>query len=163
MTEHKLWSLALLVAVSGCMQSGASANSAAEAKKAENENMSGDKQRAMNNCPSDVAGAKTEIVDLPDRVELLITAAAPDAVTQIRMLAREQAKIVENIGDVQHTGTGTGRGTRGYCPIVHAETPAVVEDIEGGARVIMRPRRTEQIGELRNETRSRVEALTRGT
>ena len=122
-------------------------------------NMTGKKQRAMMNCPSTVPGAETVLIERKDGFEVRITASDPSAVDAIRARAHVQAAIVGNIGELQHTGTGTGGGVVGYCPIVHSGTRVTAHDLAGGARVIMRPTDGTQAEVLGEVLRTRILAL----
>jgi hypothetical protein len=122
-------------------------------------NLSGQKQRSMENCPSALPGVKTELAEVESGVELRFTASDESTVTKVRELARTQAAVKPPEGEIEHTGAGVGGGREGFCPIVHVGTTVSVEDIEGGARVTLKPDSPEKMSELRGTARARVDAL----
>ena len=132
-----------------------------EAKELLEENMTGPRTRGMASCPSAVPGAATEVRNAPDGVELVITSPGKGGARQIRFLARRLAGLRPAADVVRHSGEGTGSGKLGYCPVVIAGTDVVVEDIAGGARVVVRARHRELVGALQLVTRSRADALSR--
>jgi hypothetical protein len=137
-------------------------------------NMTGKKERDMENCPSMVSGAETSMRDIKDGVELTIVASSkperpdrpdkPDEpddkkATDIRKLARKQAAIHPSGKKIEHTGNGTGGGKIGYCPIIHSGTHVTVTDIKGGVRIKMRATDPREVSELRDVARRRVDAI----
>ena len=133
-----------------------------EAKELLEKNMTGPRTRGLASCPSAVPGATTEVRNAPDGVELVITSPGEGGARQIRFLARRLAGLRPAADGVRHSGEGTGSGTLGYCPVVIAGTDVVVEDVAGGARVIVKARHPELVGALQLVTRSRADALSRG-
>jgi hypothetical protein len=112
-------------------------------------------------CPSAVSGAKTALVEVPNGVELLVT--APDAAAQAEVRARAlrtvEAARAEPAG--AHTGDGTGSGSSGRCPVVLRGTRVTSVDIEGGVRITVLGARPEELDWLRRETRDRLAELER--
>jgi hypothetical protein len=123
------------------------------------ENVSGQKEHDMANCPSAVTGAYTSARNIDGGVEVTITGQKPLAIDAIRRLALEQAELNGQTIEVEHTGRGTGTGRLGYCPIVHPGTYVHVESIPGGARVFMTARKPADVSKLRDVVRRRVVAL----
>lgn len=133
-----------------------------EAEELREKNMSGPRTRGLASCPSAVPGATTEVMNAPDGVELMITSPEKGGARQIQFLARRLAELRPAADEVRHSGEGTGGGKLGYCPVVIAGTDLVVEDVAGGARVVVRARHPELVGALQEVTRARADALSRG-
>ncbi len=60
---------------------------------------------------------------------------------------------------IVHSGLHTGRGSDGFCPIVHAGTIVTVDEIPAGVIVHMQPRDKNALPALRDAVRARVQAI----
>jgi hypothetical protein len=125
---------------------------------AQTTNMAGQKEQAMTNCPATQKGALTTLRNLPDGVELTIVSTDPNATEAVRRLARRQA-IPRTGGQRRHTGTGTGVGDVGFCPIIHVGTRVSVDDVPGGVKVTVHPTDPVEAEALQRLTKERVDAI----
>jgi hypothetical protein len=112
----------------------------------------------MQHCPTMVDGAKTEIKELPDGVELTVTHKSPAKTDEIRVRARHAAEAAKrNPETVEHQGNGHGGGGLGRCEVVLKDTVVTVEDVDGGAKLTVKPQRPIDVEWLKKETRERHE------
>ncbi|MEP7123177.1 MAG: hypothetical protein ABJE95_19775 [Byssovorax sp.] len=110
----------------------------------------------MANCPSIVEGAATAIKEVPGGVELTITAKDEAATKEIRARSAHLAEMSkEEVPSVKHNGSGHGGGQFGRCPVVARNTLVTSEDVEGGARVTVKPKDPAEIDWVRREARER--------
>jgi TusA-related sulfurtransferase len=125
------------------------------------DDMTGQREMHMSNCPSAVPGAVTKLVDLDDGVELTITATSPWAQREIRARAQQQGVTswAPEKGAIEHTGLGTGSGRYGYCPGMLEATTVDEELLPNGARLTVRADRPAQVRELQRTTHARLKAL----
>lgn len=113
--------------------------------------------RKMANCPSAVAGAKTAHAATADGVDVTITATAADAVAEIRSRAKHLVEVaVKNPDAPKHSGEGEGGGTLGQCPVVLNDTSLAMAEVEGGAKVTVKPNKAENLEWLKAEVASRA-------
>ena len=101
-------------------------------------------RRGQGKCPNWVPGAKSEYSETEGGAVLVITAPEQPAVTAIRERARYLAEGKSKGGD------GTGQ-----CPVIR-DARLETADVEGGARVILRPTDTLDLDKLRTEVRARL-------
>jgi len=94
----------------------------------------------LRHCPVTVDGAATAIDDVPGAVTLTVTARHPAAVAEIR---RRAAHLEPSASP---------------CPVVTFDTQVDVEEIAGGARLIVRPL-DGPLADLRAEIRGRYADL----
>jgi hypothetical protein len=121
---------------------------------------SGQRERAMENCPSAVPGAHTAVLDVEHGVALDITAPTPDAQAEIREAAKIHAQMGPPTGEHDmHTGHHGGPGMSGHCPIIHLNTQVTFVPRDGGARITVEALDPAQVEALRAETRARVMSL----
>src|SRR5688572_17979088 len=93
----------------------------------------------MAHCPTAVKGAKVEIKDGPSAVEITVTGKG-DAVEEIRKRAKHVADASKKDPEaVVHDGAGGGGGGLGRCEIVLKDTTVTSEDVEGGAKITVKP------------------------
>jgi hypothetical protein len=105
--------------------------------------------RKMANCPSTVAGAMTKVDDAPDAVVVTVTGTG-DAVTEIRARSKHLAEVSAKApAEVKHTGEGVGGGGLGNCPVVLADTTITSEEVEGGAKLTIKPANAADLGKLK--------------
>lgn len=119
----------------------------------------------MANCPNAVAGAKTEIKDTKDGVEIMVTAKDEAVTKEIRERSKHAMEAAKKeAASVKHTGEGTGGGALGRCPVVLKNTTVEVADMEGGSKITVKPKDAKEADWLRRETKERnSELATPGT
>jgi hypothetical protein len=116
--------------------------------------------KKMANCPSAVPGARTVVGDSGDTVEVSITATDPAAAAEIRKRAQHLIAVqAASAPAVQHTGSGTGGGELGKCPVLMASARLQSSEIEGGVKVVLTPEQGVAVALLRDEARRRVGQL----
>jgi TusA-related sulfurtransferase len=114
----------------------------------------------MAHCPNAVAGAKTEIADVPGGVALTITSSDAQGMADIRARIAALVDAQKNQGtNIKHTGNGEGGGLLGRCPIVLKETTVTAADVANGSKVTVLIKDPQAVDWLRRETRDRVEDL----
>jgi hypothetical protein len=114
----------------------------------------------MAHCPSTVEGAKTLIKDVEGGVEVTVTGAGNDAVSEIRARSKFLADAAKTTTKtVKHTGRGEGGGVFGRCPVVMRNTTVDIGDVESGTKILVKPESTEELDWLRRETRERNDEL----
>ncbi len=111
----------------------------------------------MPHCPSVVPGATTVVREVPDAVELRITASG-DAANEIRTRANDLSSAADEKRG-KHLASGAGGGRFGRCPIVMRNTKLEVKEVPGGVTVIVRPADPAELGWLRRESESRSAQL----
>jgi hypothetical protein len=110
----------------------------------------------MQHCPTAVEGAKTEIKDAKDGVEITVTATAAAKTEEIRKRAKHVADASKaDPTAVAHEGNGHGGGGLGRCEVVLKDTTVTTEDIEGGSRITVKPTKAVDLEWLKKETRER--------
>ncbi len=103
----------------------------------------------MANCPSSVEGATTKVEDAPDSVIVTITGAGEPAIKEIRERAKHLAEVSVKVAtEIKHSGEGEGGGGLGQCPVVLADTTITSEEVEGGAKVTVKPAKAEDLPKL---------------
>jgi hypothetical protein len=125
------------------------------------ENMTGKKEMSMWLCPSAAPGARTEITDLPDGVELLVTGHDEATRAEVRRRAHRQEDIalLPERGSMEHTGLGTGSGRYGHCPGMLEETDVQAVDTPDGVRILVRAKSVTAAVHLQEVTHERLNAL----
>ena len=114
----------------------------------------------MAHCPSTVTGAKTDIADSPNGVEVSVTSKDDAAVQEIRARSAFLASSAKNdVQAVAHNGSGEGGGIFGRCPIVMRNTTLAVTDVPGGSKLVVTPRDAKERDWLRHEARARNDEL----
>jgi hypothetical protein len=151
--------LSLLLAWSACRGSNdaqtrtGSASSPSAPVTQEHVQASDDMAEKMRHCPVSVPGVRTEIADVEGGVQLTLRASAPDAIAELRARAH---RLAAGRDKGQHGG-GRGGGFMRHCPIVVKDARVAVEDIDGGARITVRPEEAAKLAELRATSRERLE------
>jgi len=110
----------------------------------------------MQHCPTAVAGAKTEIKDAKDGVEIMVTATEAAKTEDIRKRAKhmvDSAKVDPTA--VVHNGEGHGGGGLGLCEVVLKDTTVTTEDVDGGSKITVKPTKAVDLEWLKKETRTR--------
>ncbi len=129
---------------------------------------------AMMQCPMDVPGTQVSAADTPEGESVTFTTSSPDAVPDLRARihamadryerrharadAQEEAQGGTGDGDESAAGSaGSGSPDAEGTP-AHESAPsrAVVEDIEGGARIDITPNDPADLDQLRTTIRDRV-------
>jgi hypothetical protein len=114
----------------------------------------------MANCPNIVEGAATVIKEVEGGVELTITAKDEAATKEIRGKSRRLAEMSKDESpSVRHDGSHHGGGQFGRCPVVARNTFVTSEEVEGGARITVKPKDTAEIDWVRREARERQAEL----
>ena len=129
--------------------------------KSKSVEMTGQKEHAMANCPSATKGATTTVANIPDGVQLTVTAPGTVEQQEIRRRAQKQLAVglSEQRGAIEHTGEGTGSGKFGYCPGMIQDTVVSVDELPDGARITVRANQPSAIPRLQKDTAQRAEAL----
>jgi hypothetical protein len=110
----------------------------------------------MKNCPTAVAGAKTEIKDTKDAIDIIITSSDAAKTEEIRKRAKHVADAAKaDPTAVVHNGDGHGGGGLGLCEVVLKDTSVTSEDVEGGTKITVKPTKAVDLEWLKKETRSR--------
>ena len=114
----------------------------------------------MANCPNLVEGSATAIKDVEGGVELTVTARDAAATTDIRARARHLADMSKQEAPAsRHNGSGHGGGKLGRCPVVARNTVVTADDVEGGAKLTVKPKDPAELDWLRREARERQGGL----
>jgi len=126
------------------------------------ENMTGQKELQMQNCPSAVPGAVTRVTDIPAGVVVAVRAPLdPIAREDIQRRVQKQLELVDRPerGAIEHTGLGTGSGRYGWCPGMLEHTSLSVEWTTDGAVMTIRADRVADVPRLQSTTHRRARAL----
>ena len=114
----------------------------------------------MANCPNLVEGSATAIKEIEGGVELTVTSREEAATKEIRARAKHLADVSkEEVPSVKHNGGGHGGGQFGRCPVVARNTVVTAFDVEGGARLTVKPKDPTEIDWVRREARERQAEL----
>jgi TusA-related sulfurtransferase len=114
----------------------------------------------MANCPNLVEGAATAIASVEGGVELVVTAKDEAATKEIRARARHLADASKDEApSVRHDGSHHGGGQFGRCPVVARNTIVTTDDVEGGAKLTVKPKDPAEIDWVRREARERQSEL----
>jgi hypothetical protein len=110
----------------------------------------------MQHCPTAVAGAKTEIKDNKDSVVLVVTSGDATTTEEIRKRAKHMMEAAkQEPTSVAHTGEGHGGGGLGRCEVVLKDTTVMAEDVDGGSKLTVKPRKAVDFEWLKKETHAR--------
>lgn len=110
----------------------------------------------MQHCPTAVAGAKVDIKDIKDGVEITVTGDSAAKTDEIRSRAKHVVEAAKKEpSNVEHTGDGHGGGGLGRCEVVLKDTTVAAEDVEGGSRLTVKPQKPVDVEWLQKETRTR--------
>ncbi len=99
--------------------------------------------KKMAHCPAAVEGAKTAVKDTKEGVVVTVTGPA-DKVADIRTRAKAIAEVAKKPEPtkVEHTGTGTGGGQLGKCPIdPEGDDTVDIKEIEGGIEATIKTKK----------------------
>ena len=110
----------------------------------------------MQHCPTAVAGAKTEIKDNKDSVDITVTSTDATKTEEIRKRAKHMVDAAkQDPTSVAHNGEGHGGGGLGLCEVVLKDTTVTAADVDGGTRITVKPTKPVDIEWLKKETRAR--------
>jgi hypothetical protein len=118
----------------------------------------------MANCPSAVEGATTTVADGKDAVEVTVVAKDKKATEEIRARSKKLAEASKTAApaEVKHSGTGTGGGEIGFCPVVLKDTTVEYAEVKGGAKLTVKPAKPEDLAALSAESKRRNENMPKG-
>jgi TusA-related sulfurtransferase len=147
----------------GSAKPAASTPAKASASAASSAAAAPDEKGGMSHCPAAVAGAKVEIKEIDNGVEVTVTAADAKATDEIKERAKTIAERAKGENTKpQHSGQGGGGGVMGRCPIVLGGTDVKVEDAPGGSKFTVTAKDKAEVDWLRRETKERQAALDSG-
>jgi len=110
----------------------------------------------MQHCPTTVTGAKTEIKDNKDSVDIVVTATDATKTDEIRKRAKHMVDAAKSDPtSVVHNGDGHGGGGLGLCEVVLKDTTVTTEDVDGGAKITVKPTKAVDFEWLKKETHAR--------
>ncbi len=114
-------------------------------------------ERKMAHCPSAVDGAQTLVKDTKDGVMITVTAKGDVFEKDIRGRAKFVVEAsLHDAGAVAHSGSGTGGGGLGRCPIVVKETIVGVKDVPGGSEFTVKSKKPGDVANLQKAVRERA-------
>jgi hypothetical protein len=117
----------------------------------------------MQHCPTAVAGAKTEINDTKDSVEITVTSSDAAKTDEIRKRAKHVVDAAKNDPEsVVHNGEGHGGGGLGRCEVVLKDTKVSAQDVDGGSKITVTPNKPVDLEWLKKETHARHTANSGG-
>jgi hypothetical protein len=117
----------------------------------------------MQHCPTAVAGAKTEIKDGKDAVEITVTSSDAAKTEEIRKRAKHMVEAAKaEPTSVVHDGEGHGGGGLGVCEVVLKDTSVSAVDVDGGSKITVKPTKAVDLEWLKKETRTRHSANVAG-
>ena len=117
----------------------------------------------MQHCPTTVAGAKTDIKDGKDSVEITVTSTDAAKTEEIRKRAKHLVDAAkQDPTSVAHTGEGHGGGGLGNCEVVLKDTTVTAEDVDGGSKLTVKPTKAVDFEWLKKETHARHAASGAG-
>jgi hypothetical protein len=112
----------------------------------------------MQHCPTAVAGAKVDVKDTADAVEITVTGKG-DAEAEIRKRAKHLVDAAKSDPtSVAHTGDGHGGGGLGTCLVVLKDTTVAAADVPGGSKLTVKPVKPVDFEWLKKETKARQAA-----
>jgi hypothetical protein len=116
----------------------------------------------MVHCPTASPGAQTSLALTADSVELTVVAKDEKSALDIRADARHLKEVAQkDPAAVKHTGEGEGGGGLGKCPVVLKDTLITITEIEGGAKIALKPAKPEQLEWLKKEVEARLAKTTK--
>lgn len=114
-------------------------------------------ERKMAHCPSAVEGAATVVKDNKDGVTVTVTGKGDAIEKEIRARAKFLLEAASHDGGaIVHSGSGTGGGGLGRCPIVVKDTTVGSKDVPGGAEFTVKAKKAADVGKLQKEARDRA-------
>lgn len=114
----------------------------------------------MEHCPCSVEGAETKVEDGEGVVIVTVTGKDEAATTEIRKRATHLAGLNDaDTTETKHSGSGTGGGTLGKCPVVLGAAKVAAEDVEGGTKITMTPTKEGGLAALSQMAKDRAESM----
>ena len=114
-------------------------------------------ERKMAHCPSAVDGAQTQVKDTKDGVTITVTAKGDVFEKDIRSRAKFVVEAsLHDAGAVTHSGSGTGGGGLGRCPVVVKDTTVGAKDVPGGSELVVKSKKPGDVANLQKEVRERA-------
>ena len=114
-------------------------------------------ERKMAHCPSAVDGAQTQVKDTKDGVMITVTAKGDVFEKDIRSRAKFVVEAsLHDAGAVTHSGSGTGGGGLGRCPVVVKDTTVGAKDVPGGSEFVVKSKKPGDVANLQKEVRERA-------
>ncbi len=111
----------------------------------------------MEHCPASVPGSKTTVAD-GDGVVIVTTTATEAAATED--IRKRSAYLVglndADMSKVKHSGNGTGGGHQGLCPVAVGLASLASEEVEGGTKITMTPRKDDGFAQLSSAVKKRA-------
>lgn len=159
MSDARWLYLALLLVLGAC-QSRANAPAGAGALTAANvpAGVAAAEAERMPHCPSVVTGATTTVIEVPDGIELRITARG-DQTQEVRRRASSLASAAADTRG-KHRATGELNARFGRCPVVMRNTKIETREIPGGIAIVVKPSNVSELGWVRRETEARAAQLS---
>lgn len=111
----------------------------------------------MPRCPNVVPGAATVVAEVPDGVELRITAEG-DGQNEIRQRANALASAADDTRG-KHQANGAVNARFGRCPVVMRNTKLETREIPGGVAIVVKPSNASELAWLRREVEVRSAQL----
>ncbi len=125
-------------------------------KEAKEPGSSGAGTHHMAHCPAAVEGAKVAVKDTKDGVVVTVTGPA-DKVADIRARGKAIADVAKKPepAKVEHTGTGTGGGAVGKCPIdPEGDDTVDIKEVDGGIEATIKTKK--DVAALQKEVHTRA-------
>lgn len=107
---------------------------------------------SANKCPSAVAGSTTTVKELPDGIEITVTAPGGPPINDIR---QRGVQIVAAAVDPS-TGAGSAADGLAKCPIVVKDATVTETDVPGGATFTVKPSKSANLAALSKEVKARA-------
>ena len=107
---------------------------------------------SANKCPSAVPGSTTTVKELPDGVEVTVTAPGGPPINDIRQ------RGVQIVAAAKDPAIGGGSAADGLakCPVVVKDAVVTETDVPGGAAFTLKPTKAGGLADLKKEAKSRV-------
>jgi hypothetical protein len=152
---------AFAVAAAGCMAHGAQTPPPAAASQA----VGAPAGMSMQNCPMAVPGTQVSVADTPDGEAITFTT-SPDHASDLRDRVHAMADMhnrhhqgdgMEGMHGVMQHGHMMGGGE--HMTMMPPPSRAAVEDVDGGARIVVSPTDPADVDRLRSAVRAHAEHM----
>jgi hypothetical protein len=107
---------------------------------------------AANKCPSAAPGSTTTWKEIPDGVEVTVTAPGGLPINDIRQRGTQIVAAAKEPGAGGSAADGLAK-----CPIVVKDTIVTEVDVPGGATFTIKPSKPTALADLKKETKSRAD------
>lgn len=156
----------------GCASSGPRQPAASGTARAENaehaeHGQSGNEHGMMEMCPMKVEGTTSSVSDTGDGVAISFTTSTGD-VAELRRRVHHMAEMHERHHGMKGEGMMGGHNEAPPSPgsspkkMMMVPSTATVNDVEGGARIVLVPKDPARLAELRQHARDHVGRMSRG-